>query len=40
MAGVKVIATATGPEKVMACLGMGASLAIDIGTSDFAEQVQ
>jgi NADPH2:quinone reductase len=37
--GAKVIATATGPERVKACLEMGASLAIDIGAEDFAEAV-
>jgi NADPH2:quinone reductase len=37
--GAKVIATATGPERVKACLDLGASLAIDIGTQDFAEAV-
>src|SRR6195952_5821296 len=37
--GAKVIATATGPERVKACLDIGASLAIDIGTEDFAEAV-
>jgi NADPH2:quinone reductase len=37
--GAKVIATATGPEKVKACLELGASLAIDIGTEDFAKVV-
>src|SRR5260370_26610713 len=34
-----VIAIATGPERVKACLELGASLAIDIGTEDFAEAV-
>jgi NADPH2:quinone reductase len=37
--GAKVIATATGPERVKACLDLGASLAINIGTQDFAEAV-
>jgi NADPH:quinone reductase len=37
--GAKVIATATGPERVEACLEMGASSAIDLGTEDFAEAV-
>jgi NADPH2:quinone reductase len=37
--GAKVIATATGPERVKACLEIGASLAIDIGAEDFAEAV-
>jgi len=37
--GANVIATATGPDKVRACLEMGASSAIDIGTKDFAEAV-
>ena len=37
--GAKVIATATGPERVKACLEMGASLAIDIGAEDFADAV-
>jgi NADPH2:quinone reductase len=37
--GAKVIATATGPERVKACLELGASSAIDIGTEDFAEVV-
>jgi NADPH:quinone reductase len=37
--GAKVIATATGPERVKACLELGASLAIDIGTEDFADAV-
>src|ERR1700733_4469466 len=37
--GAKVIATATGPERIKACLEMGASLAIDIGAEDFAEAV-
>src|ERR1700712_4032014 len=37
--GAKVIATATGADRVKACLEMGASLAIDIGTEDFAEAV-
>jgi NADPH2:quinone reductase len=37
--GATVIATATGPEKVKACLELGASLAIDTGTEDFAEAV-
>lgn len=37
--GAKVIATATGPERVKACIELGASLAIDIGTEDFTEAV-
>jgi NADPH2:quinone reductase len=37
--GAKVIATATGPERVKACLDLGASSAIDIGNQDFAEAV-
>jgi NADPH2:quinone reductase len=37
--GARVIATATGPDRVTACLDMGASLAIDIGTTDFADAV-
>jgi NADPH:quinone reductase len=37
--GAKVIATATGPERVKACLDLGACLAIDIGTQDFADAV-
>jgi NADPH2:quinone reductase len=37
--GANVIATATGPERVKACLDLGASLAIDIGTQDFPEAV-
>ena len=37
--GATVIATATGPERVEACLEMGASSAIDIATEDFAEDV-
>jgi NADPH2:quinone reductase len=37
--GAKVIATATGPEKVKACLALGASSAIDVGAEDFAEAV-
>src|SRR5258707_915331 len=37
--GAKVIATATGPERVKVCLDLGASLAIDIGAEDFAEAV-
>jgi len=37
--GAKVIATATGLERVQACSELGASLAIDIGTEDFAEAV-
>ncbi|BCO67468.1 NADPH:quinone oxidoreductase family protein [Mycobacterium intracellulare] len=37
--GAKVIATATGPERVEACLELGASSAIDIGTEDFTEAV-
>jgi NADPH:quinone reductase len=37
--GARVIATATGPERVKACLALGASLAIDVGTEDFAEAV-
>jgi NADPH:quinone reductase len=37
--GARVIATATGPERVKACLALGASLAIDVGTGDFAEAV-
>src|ERR1700709_1249835 len=37
--GAKVIATAAGPERVKACLEMGASLAVDIGTEDFANAV-
>ena len=37
--GARVIATATGPERVKACLTLGASLAIDVGTGDFAEAV-
>jgi NADPH2:quinone reductase len=37
--GANVIATATGPDKVRACLELGASSAIDIGTQDFAEAV-
>jgi NADPH2:quinone reductase len=37
--GANVIATATGPGRVKACLELGASSAIDIGTEDFAEAV-
>jgi NADPH2:quinone reductase len=37
--GARVIAAATGPERVKACLALGASLAIDVGTGDFAEAV-
>jgi NADPH2:quinone reductase len=37
--GAKVIATATGPDRVKACLELGASSAIDIGTEDFADAV-
>jgi NADPH2:quinone reductase len=37
--GATVVATATGPEKVKACLALGASLAIDVGAEDFAEAV-
>jgi NADPH2:quinone reductase len=37
--GAEVIATATGPERAHACLALGASLAIDIGSDDFAEAV-
>jgi len=37
--GAKVIATATGPERVKACLALGASLAIDVATEDFAAAV-
>lgn len=37
--GARVIATATGPDRVKACLDMGASLAIDVGTTDFANAV-
>jgi NADPH2:quinone reductase len=37
--GAEVIATATGPERVKACLDLGASSAIDIGTEDFADVV-
>ena len=37
--GANVIATATGAEKVEACLKLGASLAIDISTQDFPEAV-
>jgi NADPH2:quinone reductase len=37
--GAKVIATATGPERVKACLEMGATLAIDLGAEDFPEVV-
>src|ERR1700712_5791645 len=37
--GANVIATATGPDKVKACLELGASVAIDIGAEDFAEAV-
>jgi NADPH:quinone reductase len=37
--GAKVIATATGPERVQACREMGASLAIDIGVVNFADAV-
>jgi NADPH2:quinone reductase len=37
--GAEVIATATGPERVKACLGLGASVAIDMATEDFPEAV-
>jgi NADPH2:quinone reductase len=37
--GARVIATATGTERVEACLALGASLAIDIAAEDFAEAV-
>jgi NADPH2:quinone reductase len=37
--GANVIATATGQERVAACLELGASSAIDIGTEDFPEAV-
>jgi NADPH2:quinone reductase len=37
--GAKVIATATGPERVQTCLDLGASLAIDISAEDFAQAV-
>ena len=37
--GATVIATATGPERVKACLALGASSAIDVGAEDFAEAV-
>jgi NADPH2:quinone reductase len=37
--GAKVIATATSPERVEACLVAGADLAIDMGAEDFPEVV-
>jgi NADPH2:quinone reductase len=37
--GAKVIATATGPERVEACFAAGADFAIDIGAEDFPEVV-
>jgi NADPH:quinone reductase len=37
--GATVVATATGPEKVEACLALGASSAIDVGAEDFSEAV-
>lgn len=37
--GAKVIATATGRERADACLELGATSAIDIGTEDFADAV-
>ena len=37
--GARVIATATGPERVKACLELGATVAIDIGTEEFAAAV-
>src|ERR1700710_1660076 len=37
--GARVIATATGPDRVKACREMGASVAIDLGTEDFADAV-
>jgi NADPH2:quinone reductase len=37
--GAKVIATATGPERVKACLELGATLAIDLGAEEFPEVV-
>jgi NADPH2:quinone reductase len=37
--GAEVIATATGPERVKACLEMGATLAIDLGAEEFPEAV-
>ena len=37
--GANVIATATGPERVKACLEFGATLAIDLGAEDFPEVV-
>jgi NADPH2:quinone reductase len=37
--GAKVIATATGPERVKACLELGATVAIDLGAEDFPDVV-
>ena len=37
--GAKVIATATGPERVEACLELGAAWAIDMGAENFPEVV-
>jgi NADPH2:quinone reductase len=37
--GARVIATATGPERVKACLALGATVAIDAGAEDFAAAV-
>ena len=33
--GARVIATATGPERVKACLALGATVAIDVGAEEF-----
>jgi NADPH2:quinone reductase len=37
--GARVIATATGPERVKACLELGATVAIDLGAESFPEVV-
>jgi NADPH:quinone reductase len=39
-AGAKVIATARGAEKAKTALGLGADLAIDVTTQDFAEEAK
>jgi len=37
--GARVIATATGPERVKACLALGATVAIDVGAEEFPDVV-
>lgn len=37
--GARVIATATGPERMKACLALGATVAIDVGAEEFPDVV-